>query len=517
MKLLQKTVQTTNGPVVIHWITLDPRKIFADGGSLFPVVADMPNTIKKMEQIASSFRRIKNVGVNGIRGLETNDTVFIISRNQGISNQWEPLEDKGRMLLSADAIEFTILTQLIEENRLWMHKGYRRWFEVSSERNKVEKQIVTQLSQQRRMYYSIPKSIGDSSRLIGTHNIRDSVDSTSSFVNTELIQDGWIPVQPTLLPIGYANSFATLPEFCEQEQANAGINGGYFLNMPEELDSMHGVMNDPVGLLMLNGKIIVPPTFHRSTFLINNQGKVFIRRISMADIDIQIADFKLQSPKIYTRADGTKTPEDFARAELVITNQEVVEVNATPPTLIPQNGFVVSLPKKSTLCTQLIKVLKSNRAVEYTLRIPRTFGTIIHALAAGPQLVENGRTISAYFFERKPLQEDFHAMVLAPTRFTHTVTDEQSRAPRSALGITKDNQVLLVTVDGVRKVKSLPNERSRIGVTLGELAQIMVDLGCIEAINFDGGGSTTLWYDGKIVNEPADGFPRVISTAILVK
>ncbi|MDI6784566.1 MAG: phosphodiester glycosidase family protein, partial [bacterium] len=278
-----------------------------------------------------------------------------------------------------------------------------------------------------------------------------------------------------------------------------------------------GVMNDPVGLFMLDGKIIIPPTFNRSTFLINNQGKVFIRRVSMNDIDIQIAHRKLQSPTIYTRVYGAKTPEDSSRTELVITNQEVVELNENPPTLIPQNGLVISLLKQSSLCPQLLEIIKDNRAVEYTLRNPRTFGTIIHAIAAGPQLVENGRTIPAYFFERKPLQEDFQAMVLAPTRFTHTIADEKSRAPRSAIGITKENHVLFVTIDDDRKVNLLPNERSSIGATLGELAQIMVDLGCVDALNFDGGGSTTLFYEGKMVNRPSDGFPRVISTAILVK
>lgn len=108
-------------------------------------------------------------------------------------------------------------------------------------------------------------------------------------------------------------------------------------------------------------------------------------------------------------------------------------------------------------------------------------------------------------------------MVLAPTRFTHTINDEKSRAPRSALGITKDNKILLVTIDDDRKVKLLPKERYSIGATLGELAEIMLDLGCVTALNFDGGGSTTLFYEGKIVNRPSDGFPRVISTAMVVK
>ena len=73
----------------------------------------------------------------------------------------------------------------------------------------------------------------------------------------------------------------------------------------------------------------------------------------------------------------------------------------------------------------------------------------------------------------------------------------QARHPRSALGISRDSATLyLVTVDGRQ-------ERS-VGMTLDELANAMIALGAYEAMNFDGGGSTTLVVRDSVVNNPSD-------------
>lgn len=66
---------------------------------------------------------------------------------------------------------------------------------------------------------------------------------------------------------------------------------------------------------------------------------------------------------------------------------------------------------------------------------------------------------------------------------------------RQALGQKSDGTFVLVTVDGATDVS---------GCTLEQLADKMLALGCLNAFNLDGGGSTTLWYDGAIVNVPSD-------------
>lgn len=72
-----------------------------------------------------------------------------------------------------------------------------------------------------------------------------------------------------------------------------------------------------------------------------------------------------------------------------------------------------------------------------------------------------------------------------------------TRHPRTCLGIVLKHKIILVTVDG-------RNDKAA-GMNLHELADLMVSLGCREAINLDGGGSTTMWLsDRGVVNMPSD-------------
>jgi len=82
--------------------------------------------------------------------------------------------------------------------------------------------------------------------------------------------------------------------------------------------------------------------------------------------------------------------------------------------------------------------------------------------------------------------------------------------PRTAAGISRDStRLYLVAVDGRQ-----PNS---VGMSLTELADFMLKLGVYNAINLDGGGSTTMVVDGKIVNSPADPVgERRVSNALLI-
>lgn len=71
----------------------------------------------------------------------------------------------------------------------------------------------------------------------------------------------------------------------------------------------------------------------------------------------------------------------------------------------------------------------------------------------------------------------------------------QGQQPRTALGFIDDNHYVFVVVDGRAEGYS-------VGVTMPELAQIMIELGCQAAYNIDGGGSSTMYFNGKLVNNP---------------
>ena len=86
----------------------------------------------------------------------------------------------------------------------------------------------------------------------------------------------------------------------------------------------------------------------------------------------------------------------------------------------------------------------------------------------------------------------------------------ESRHPRTMIGDAADGTIWLVTVDGRQPPVS-------VGMTLAELRTFAQRLGLVNALNLDGGGSTTMWVRGGVVNSPSDlAGPRKVSDALLV-
>lgn len=87
-----------------------------------------------------------------------------------------------------------------------------------------------------------------------------------------------------------------------------------------------------------------------------------------------------------------------------------------------------------------------------------------------------------------------------------------AKNPRTAVGFNKDSTKLyIVTVDGRQTHYS-------IGMTLSELANFMIEIGCYQAVNLDGGGSTAMWVNGKIENIPSDkSGERPVHNALIIR
>ncbi|MDT0121692.1 phosphodiester glycosidase family protein [Paenibacillus sp. RRE4] len=103
-----------------------------------------------------------------------------------------------------------------------------------------------------------------------------------------------------------------------------------------------------------------------------------------------------------------------------------------------------------------------------------------NTLSFGPILVQNGEITSD--FSRVKIDNNFGNRSIQDTN------------PRTAIGMIAPNHYVFVVVDGRQ-------DDSR-GMTLAELAQTMKDLGATEAYNLDGGGSSTMYFMGRVVNNP---------------
>jgi exopolysaccharide biosynthesis protein len=119
-----------------------------------------------------------------------------------------------------------------------------------------------------------------------------------------------------------------------------------------------------------------------------------------------------------------------------------------------------------------------------------------NTISFGPGLLVNGVTpdnISTYEVERNP---------------EHPI---QGRDPRTGIGIIDANHFVFVVVDGRQSGYSK-------GVTMEEFTQIFKELGCTTAYNLDGGGSSVMYFMGKVVNSPweHDGGQRAISDILFV-
>ncbi|HKP19326.1 MAG TPA: phosphodiester glycosidase family protein [Gaiellaceae bacterium] len=118
-------------------------------------------------------------------------------------------------------------------------------------------------------------------------------------------------------------------------------------------------------------------------------------------------------------------------------------------------------------------------------------------VGGGPRILRAGRVVVAAKAEGfAPLRAFFQSFVAG-------------RQPRTLAGVRADGALLLVTVDGRAPGWSA-------GMTLPEAARLMRSLGARDAVNLDGGGSSTMTVRGEVVNRPSDRVERAVSDGLFV-
>ena len=211
---------------------------------------------------------------------------------------------------------------------------------------------------------------------------------------------------------------------------------------------------------------------------------------------------------LYTWRFGATTPRDTARrtAEaalaaagrrgdtLVFVRRGAVVTSSGSP--IPDGGAVLAA-YGSGLRADEVKAMSDGDTVKVLLatvpRIPRS---------AAPRLIIGGWP--------RILRDGVPIANEAATLEGTLSRNAEMRHPRTAIGFSRDSSMLLLfTVDG--------RSENSGGMTLIELANVMCELGAWQALNFDGGGSTTMVVDGKVVNRPSDKEgEREVGNALMV-
>ena len=279
----------------------------------------------------------------------------------------------------------------------------------------------------------------------------------------------------------------------------AGVNGDYFTL----------ATGRPSGVLMRDGELLNPPNGRRASAGITTGGTLDVRRVSLAGtwrtgVQAHPLGAFNQPPAangvaLYTQAYGAATPAVPGAMAVILFPFPVVtpDIDLVAPVVearpasgavaIPMGGAVLLARGAAATTLQTESPVGATAAVRLTLR--PTWPGVVAAIGGGPQIVRGGTPVFS-------AGEAFTTRQLGPA------------APRTGVGQLRDGRIVLVAVDGRQPGYSA-------GLTNFELAQALVRLGAVTGMALDSGGSTTMAFDGTLLNRPSDGRERAVSTALM--
>ncbi len=285
-----------------------------------------------------------------------------------------------------------------------------------------------------------------------------------------------------------------LGDIIRKNSALAGVNGGYF-----------HYSGRPLGLLYLDGKLVSEPLYNRTALLIDQDQNLSFSQVKWEG-ELQVPElsqsFSLDGVNrsgttaetvVFNSYYGSRMPA-LAEAyyDIVVRAGKIlgIENESGSETPIPPDGFVLRVGSEKSKLVNLIPELKGKTA-ELINNFSPSFkeDDILHAVGGGPRLLAGGEV--AITGEEEKFQSDIL----------------NGRAPRTALGLTADNHLLMLTIDGRQSALS-------IGMSLEETAQILKELGAVEAMNLDGGASARMVVRGFTMNSPSAD--RLISNGVIV-
>ena len=277
----------------------------------------------------------------------------------------------------------------------------------------------------------------------------------------------------------------------------AGVNG-----------DLSGVDGRPAGILLRNNVLAHPPLRERSSIGIGADGRLRVERVQHFGTwrgNGQRRPLMLNrepgsnAVSLFTPEWGPVAPTVQGGVEVVLSSLGPTYANAEPAgqvvqvvqgtgSPIPPGGAV--LQGRGTQAQRLVEEAPLGAIVTIRNLLSPSWSDVLDAIGGGPALVRDGKPI-------------FRAQEL----FT---TAQMARNARTAVGQTAAGRILLVAVDGRKPGYS-------VGMTNFELAQTMVRLGAVTAAGLDFGTSTTMAFEGELLNRPSDpGGERAVSEGLFV-
>lgn len=296
----------------------------------------------------------------------------------------------------------------------------------------------------------------------------------------------------------------TVSSLAARHRAMAAINGGYF----RTTGTYRG---ESLGSLVLAGKLISESHNNRAAVglitsrktgeVIFGQLKSYVElRVGRSKHDVQGVNrpVSLNEMLIFTPEFHRTTLTNPDGIEVIVRKNQVVAIeDLKGSSQIPADGFVISAAGSAR--DWIKKHVRKGSSARFSWRLSpiesdaqnlwRTAGSV---LGGGPQLVKHGK--------------------IAITNLEENITNAfvTDRHPRTAIAKLNSGKILLLTVDGRQPGLS-------VGMSLPMLAELLLELGAVDALNLDGGGSTTMVVRDKVVNRPSDQTgERLVSDAILV-
>lgn len=283
-------------------------------------------------------------------------------------------------------------------------------------------------------------------------------------------------------PQNNLNSRKTITTIAKNTNSIVALNGTFF--KPQT-----GV---PLGTLMIDGKMYTGPVYDRVAMGIFDNGFDMARvqfnsylKASKSSVKVDnINQPRMLSTYVlaYSNAWGKTSPATPKYGFQIAIKDNKIVGSSYSSMIIPDGGYVIVGPAK-----QLKPLLEENK-VELLVGTTPEWKDVKHIISGGPYLVKNSEVFI-----------DMTAQRLGAIG---------GKNPRSAIGFTKDNEMVMVAVDG--------REGSSVGMTLVQLAHFMKSAGCVNAMNLDGGGSTVMYVNGKIVNNPQIRGGITISNALVL-